>query len=173
MKLKEGDIFEFSISDSSKCYGQIVSTFKKDSYAIIVFEGLYRSKPDKQEILNDKILFFGNTFDAKFYHKDWEVIDSEISNLKNVKLPYYKIGTDPVYIENFFEKRIRKATVDEEDILNYRSYIAPVRFESAMKAHYTLLEWNDVYNEMLYTNVLKSIDLVENVDTTKAKKGWW
>lgn len=173
MKLKKGDIFEFAISESSKCYGQIIDLHKKDAFTIIIFEGLYRSRPDKQEVLSDKVLFFGNTFDAKFYHKDWIVVDNETSNLKNIKLPYYKVGTDPVYIQDFFDNKIRKATAEEENILDYKTYDAPVGFELAMKAYYKILEWNEAYEELLYKNVLRSVELIENNDTKKSKFNLW
>lgn len=155
MKLNKGDIFEFSINDNRKSYGQIISTFKKDTISIIVFEGLYKSRPEIEELLQDKILFFGNTFDGKLYHKHWIIIENEKSNLENIKLPYYKIGTDPVYIEDFFEKKLRKASTQEEEILSYRSYVAPVRFESAVKAYYKLIEWDEVFDELLYSNILE------------------
>ena len=128
---------------------------------IIVFEGLYKSRPSVDELLKDNILLFGNTFDAKFYHKHWIVITNEQSNLKKIKLPYYKIGTNPVYIEDFFEKRIREIKSKEEELLYYRQYVAPVRFELALKAYYKKLEWKDIYNELLYLNFTKSIYIVE------------
>lgn len=172
MKLKEGDIFEFSISENSKCYGQIVNFYKKDAFSIVIFEGSYRSRPEIEELLKDNILLFGNTFDAKFYHKHWIVIDNVKSNLDKIKLPYYKIGTEPVYIQDFFDNKIRKANSEEEQILFYKSYNAPVGFELAMKAYYKIIEWNDAYDEMLYSNVIKSIDLIENSQTATKKK-WW
>lgn len=159
MKLKVGDIFEFSINEKSKSYGQIVSLFKKDALTIIVFEGQYRSRPDIEELLNDNILLFGNTFDAKFYHKHWIVIGNETSNLTSIKFPYYKIGSEPVYIEDFLENKLRKASANEQNILNYRSYIAPVRFETALKAYYKIVEWREDFDELMYSNVIKSTEI--------------
>lgn len=159
MNLKVGDIFEFSINEKSKSYGQIVSLFKKDALTIIVFEGQYRSRPDIEELLNDNILLFGNTFDAKFYHKHWIVIGNETSNLTSIKFPYYKIGSEPVYIEDFLENKLRKASANEQNILNYRSYIAPVRFETALKAYYKIVEWREEFDELMYSNVAKSSEI--------------
>jgi hypothetical protein len=162
MKLKEGDIFEFSINDNSKSYGQIISTQKKDALTVLVFEGLYRSRPQISELLEDKILFFGNTFDAKFFHKHWVVIENVKSNIEKIQLPYFKLGTDPIYIEDFFGKKIRKLKPHEEKFFFYRSYVAPVRFESALKAYYKVLEWNESYDELLYSNLLKGVHLLDN-----------
>lgn len=155
MKLREGDIFEFAFSENRLCYGQIVSTFKKGVQTIIIFEGLYKSRPDINEILEDKILLFGNTFDAKFYHKQWVIIANEKSNLKDIKLPYYKLGTDPVYIIDFFENELRKAKESEENSLEYKSYVAPVAFELAIKAYYKKIDWDESYNKLLYSDILK------------------
>lgn len=175
MKLNKGDIFEFAINENTKSYGQIINTFKKDTITIVIFEGQYHSRPDIDELLEDKILFFGNTFDAKLYHKHWIVIANNTSNIDDIKLPYYKIGLAPVYIEDFYEKKLRKANSIEEKGLNYREYVAPVRFELALKAYYKVLEWDDCYDELLYDTVLKSIELVEGNDNEekKTKKGWF
>ncbi len=162
MKLKEGDIFEFAFSENRLCYGQIVSTYKKNVQTIVIFEGLYKSRPEIKEIMEDKILLFGNTFDAKFYHKNWIVIANEKSNLNKIKLPYYKLGIDPVYLLDFFEKEIRKTKQDEEDNLEFKSYVAPIGFELAIKAYYKKSDWEQSYNKLLYSNILKNIALVED-----------
>ncbi len=174
MKLHTGDIFEFAINENSKSYGQIINILKKNTITIVIFEGQYRSRPDIQELLEDNILLFGNTFDAKLYHKNWIIIANEKSNIESIKLPYYKIGTDPVYIEDFYEKKIRKANSYEEEQLYYRPYIAPVGFELALKAYYKKLEWEENFNKMLYSNLLKSVEIVEGGDyEQKPKKKWF
>jgi len=160
MKLKNGDIFEVNFNEDRLCYGQIISTHKKDAFTIVFFEGLYKSRPSIEEILSDNILFFGNTFDAKFHHKHWVVIHNDKSNLDKIKLPLYKLGTNPIYIEDFFENRLRKIKGDEEKRLYYRSYVAPVRFELAMKAYYKIIEWDSVYDELLYSNIISKSNSV-------------
>lgn len=154
MKLNNGDIFEVNFSENRLCYGQIISTHKKDAFTIVFFEGLYKSRPMIEEILADKILLFGHTFDAKFHHKHWVIIGNEKSNLDNIKLPFYKLGTSPIYIEDFLGHTLRKVKGDEEEKLYYRSYVAPVRFELAMKAFYKIIEWDVVYDELLYSNII-------------------
>ncbi|MBF4518727.1 hypothetical protein IRZ71_20415 [Flavobacterium sp. ANB] len=160
MKLKNGDVFEVHFSENRLCYGQILSTHKKDAYTIVFFEGLYKSRPSVKEILADNILLFGNTFDAKFHHKHWIVFDNEKSNLDEINLPFYKLGTNPIYIEDFSGNSIRKAKADEEDKLYYRSYVAPVRFELAIKAYYKIIEWDSVYDELLYSYIISKSNSV-------------
>jgi len=154
MKLKEGDLFEIKIADNIFSYGQIISTFKKKALTIVIFEGQYTERPNVNDIINEKILLFGNTFDAKFYHGDWIAFDNNKSNLSGIRLPYYKIGIDPIYVEDFYENKIRKANKDDINKLKYRDYIAPVRLESALKAYYKYLDWNEVFDELLYDKLV-------------------
>jgi len=161
MKIQVGDIFEFQVNENSKSYGQIVDVPNKDSLVIIIFEGQYRYRPDLVELLKDNVLFFGISLDAKFYHKHWIIIGNNTSNISDIKFPYYKIGVDTVYIENFEGNRLRKASIAEELALQYRTVIAPVRFELALKAYYKQIEWKDKYNHMLYSEMVKGIQLVE------------
>jgi hypothetical protein len=108
-------------------------------------------------------LIFGNTFDAKFYHKHWVVIGNDKTNLSNINLPYYKIGESPSYIEDFKGLKIRKCNSIENEKLVYRKYIAPVRLENAIKAYHKIIEWNDeLFNPLLYTYNQMSYDLVTN-----------
>lgn len=154
MKLHKGDIFEFTINNGRFCYGQIINVLEKKAITIIIFEGIYKSRPVVEELFSNAILFFGNTFDAKLYHKDWIIFDNYMENINSIVLPFYKVGIDPVYIEDFFKKTIRQAKSFEADVLYFRSYVAPVRFESAVKAYYKLIEWDDVFDELLYSNIL-------------------
>lgn len=162
VKLNEGDIFEFSINENSTAYGQVVSIPNKESLTIIIFESLYRTRPLLDEIIEDEIFLLGNTFDAKFYHKHWMVIGNVTSNLNDIKLPYYKVGTDPVLVESFQGEALRKATKEEAENLLYRPYVAPVRYELALKARYKILDWKEQYDELLYSKAVFSRELVGN-----------
>ncbi|MDM1407520.1 hypothetical protein [Myroides sp. DF42-4-2] len=157
MKLKEGDLFEIKIAEDVLVYGQIVSTFKKKAFSIVCFVGTYDRRPEVKDIINKEVLLFGNTFDAKFYHGDWVVFTNEKSNLPRIKMPYYKIGTDSIYVEDFFENRIRKASKEDINRLRYRNYIAPIRFESALKAYYNYIDWDNLYDDLLYNNLIIDI----------------
>ncbi|RNC79881.1 MAG: hypothetical protein ED557_12135 [Balneola sp.] len=153
MKLIIGDIFEFHIGKGNLAYGQIIKIPEKKAYTIVIFEKLYKVRPSIDKIIKDKILLFGNTFDAKFYHKHWQVIANNSSNISDIQIPFYKIGTEPVYIENFDGVVIREALEHEEEILTYREFVAPVRFESAIKAYYNKSDWDIKYNSLLYSNI--------------------
>ncbi len=162
MKINEGDIFEFSINDNTTCYGQIIKIPNKESLVVVIFEGLYNSRPLLDEIVKDDILLFGSTFDARIYNGNWKVIGNTKNNLEGIHLPFYKIGIDPAYLESFDGMRIRELCPSEEGKFSYRKYVAPVRFELALKAHYKQTEWNEKYDSLLYKNV---IEVIKSLDT--------
>jgi hypothetical protein len=164
MKLKPGDIFTIPISEEKSGFGQIIFIPNKNNFIIEVFEKVYTGHewPSLKEIINDKILFFGYTMDALLYHKYWKIIGNDSSNLKKIKLPFYKLGTAPDYkLVDYRGKVIGKINGDKFEKLSYQEIIAPIRYENALKAYYGLEEWRKDYDELLYQNVLTSIEVVE------------
>lgn len=162
MKLNVGDVFEININENNTAYGQIVNIPNKESLTLIVFKSLYTRRPSIHDIVKDKILLLGNTFDAKFYHKHWAVIGNEQASISDLRLPYYKIGLNPVFIEDFNGKRVREASTKEQELLIYRPFVAPVRFELVIKAYYKSLEWKNDYDSLLYSTVIDSVIAVEH-----------
>lgn len=166
MKLKAGDIFTIPVTEDETGFGQIINIPNKNNFIIVVFEKMYSGKdwPSLDEIVNDKILFLGYTMDAKLYHKHWIIIGNNISNLNKIKFPYYKLGTPPenIFIVNYKGEKVRKATIDEFNSLNYQSVVAPIRYENALKANFNLLDWDDSFNDLLYTYTLDSVKLLNN-----------
>jgi hypothetical protein len=165
MKLKVGDIFTIPIDENRNGIGQILSIPNKDSFIIIIFD-LIREKGlllENLDLNSCNIVFLGYTLDAKLYHKHWLIIGNSNENISSVYLPYYKLGTPPddIFITNYKGERIRKALLNEFEKLNYQSVVAPVRYETALKAHFNLAEWEDRYNDLLYTYTLDSIKIVE------------
>lgn len=167
MKLKEGDIFVFPFNDKVFAVGQIIRIPNKQSLTVIIFKEIFDKIPDSNFetlISNSTPILFGNTFDAKFYHKHWSVIANYKDNLTKYQLPFYKIGVDPSYLEDFNGKKIRKCTPLEEEKLIYRNYIAPILLENALLAYHGLREWNDeLYNPLLYSYNIISSELMTNV----------
>ncbi|MES2703512.1 MAG: Imm26 family immunity protein [Bacteroidota bacterium] len=96
MKLKEGDLFKIRLSDQNYVVGQIVSIPNKESIAIVVFKGLcdVGSPYEPINLTQKEILFFANTFDAKFHHRHWVIFANYSANLSNIRLPIYKLGTE-------------------------------------------------------------------------------
>jgi len=163
MKLKPGDVFAIPIDDDKEGFGQIVLVPNKSNFIVVVFERSYRRnhRPAFEEIVNDKILLLGYTMDALFYHKKWQMIGNITSNLKTIKLPYYKLGTAPnCKLVNYEGKTIGKISRDIFDKLNYQKVVAPIRYENALKAFYDIGEWRQDYDELRYEVTLQSISLL-------------
>lgn len=163
MKLKEGDVFSILLTEDLFGFGQIVKIPNKNNFIIAVFD--YTSNTvdiDLKKIIDSKLIFLGYTLDAKLYHKHWVIIGNTSSNLSEVKLPYFKLGTPPgdVYITNYKGEIVRDANKQEFEELIYQTVVAPVRFENALKAYFKLQEWKDEdYNKLLYSHVLNSNDI--------------
>ena len=163
-KLKMGDVFKIPVSNEKTGYGQIIELHDKNAFIIGVFKELYfiQDLPNLEKILEDEILFLGYTMDALIYHKYWEIIGNNLSNLTIVKLPYYKLGTPPeMNIVNYKGNFIRKSDKTEFDNLEYETVVAPVRYENALKAFYKMGEWNEDYDRLFYARTLESIKIVE------------
>src|SRR5258708_92779 len=127
MKLKVGDIFTIPISDDKTGFGQIIKIPNKSNFIIIVFKQVYSGKdwPSLDEIIKDEILFLGYTMDALLYHKYWNIIGNNFSNLDKIKLPYFKLGTPPdMKIVNFKGDKVRKANKSEFENLEYETVVA-------------------------------------------------
>jgi len=164
LKLKVGDIFTIPVNDEKTGFGQIINIPNKNNFIIAIFESVYYGKewPNLDEIVTDKILFLGYTMDALLYHKEWKIIGNISSNISKVQLPYYKLGTPPdMKLVNYKGDKLRKASRDEFENLEYETVVAPVRYEKALQAYHQLDKWNEDYDRLLYDRILKSIRVVE------------
>ena len=164
MKLKAGDIFSVIVGDKGFCLGQIVKIPNKESLSVVIYEELFHGLASdvlEQTVKACTPLLFGNTFDAKFYHRHWEIIGNNTILLDGIKLPYYKVGRFPVCVEDFDEQKIRRESEKEKVLLVFRKYVAPVRLENALLAHHGLGEWKDeLYEPLLYAYNIKSNALI-------------
>lgn len=160
MKLRVGDIFNVKLDDNTLGYGQIVALPSKNTLIIAMFD--IRSDQSIEipldSICNATIIFLGYSLDAKLYHKHWVIIGNNTSNLESIFLPVNRLGTPPndIYLTNFKGDIIREATPDEFEKLRYKTVVAPIRFENALKAFFGIIEWNDDFNDLLYKHVIES-----------------
>jgi hypothetical protein len=164
LKLKPGDIFAIPIDEGKEGFGQIAVIPNKSNFIVVIFEKAYdrRQRPALDAIVQDKILFQGYTMDALLYHKEWPLIGNVTANLKEIKLPYYKLGTPPdCKLVNYEGKTKGKISREIFDKLNYQKVIAPIRYENALKAFHQIGEWRQDYDELRYEVTLESISVVE------------
>lgn len=168
--LNIGDAFTIPLGNEKFGFGQVVAPYDKRSGGFMIAVFNYYSNNLStvfiNEICSKEILFLGFTFDAKIYHKDWTLIGNYTSNIENIIMPYYRLGTPPeeIYIVDHKGNRIKE--IDEETFnqLSYKTEIAPIRYENALKAYYNLQEWKEGdYDKLLYKYSKKSNEIFERI----------
>lgn len=169
-KLEKGDVFAIPLTNEEYGFGQVISSYDNRSggFMVAIFDykniGLQSISIDK--ICSKEVLFLGFTFDAKLYHKHWVLVGRYDLNIKNIQMPYFRLGTPPndIYIVNFKGERLYEINEDVFCQLSYKSEIAPVRYENALKAYYGLQEWKEnEYGNILYKYTLQSNVIYENL----------
>ena len=156
MKLTEGDVFNIPIDDKHVGFGQIIYQKNKNSgvFMIIVFKGKFKKDASLnfEEVKGSGILYMGYTMDAKLYHKHWDLMGNYPFDIDSLTLPFYRLGTPPddIYILDYTGKKLRECTLEEFDKLHYKSSVAPIRYEKALKAYHKLLDWDIDYDKLLY-----------------------
>ncbi|MGE8513543.1 MAG: Imm26 family immunity protein [Chryseobacterium culicis] len=172
-KLNVGDVFTIPLENDEFGIGQIVyMPNHKHNFIMIVFDKKYNLKEevDLNGLQDLKILFLGYTVDAKLYHKDWEIIGNNLSNLSSVKFPCYKLGLpnddypDGARLVNYKGNVIANINKSQFDKLSFQSEVGPIRFEKALKAHFGLQEWiTEDYDKILYEKTLESVKIAEEI----------
>jgi len=163
VKVQVGDVFQIPIDNSRVGYGQVVARPEKNVLFICVFAATTAADliPDLAEIVRSEILLAGNTFDAKFNHGHWSIVGNMTSNLVEIPLPHYKSGmAESVIVETLDRSRRRAATKEEEELLPFRTYSAPVGFELAIKAIAGNGVWLPDYDDLKYDKLKISSTIV-------------
>lgn len=170
LKLSLGDVISIPLANNLFGFGQIVSPYDRKSggflIAIFDFKSSALNGVHLPNICNSEIIFLGFTFDAKLYHKHWSVIGNYTKNISTIKTPYNKLGTPPdeIYLIDADNNILAEISEHEFHDLEYRTEIAPVRFENALKAHFGLQEWKGQdFDKILYNQTLKSNEVAAKV----------
>jgi hypothetical protein len=176
-KLERGDVFTIPLGNGEFGFGQVVTPYDKRSGGFMVSIFNYKVNDltgiSIKEICHKEILFLGFTFDAKIYHNDWVIIGNETSNIENIIMPYYRLGTPPdeIFMVNYKGELVKEIDIETFNQLLYKTEIAPIRYENALKAFYGLQEWKeDDYNKMLYIYSKKSQRTSDGKTPTRSKE---
>ncbi len=170
-KLDVGDVFTIPLNESEVGFGQCVTPHKKSSGGFVIAVYPYRESKgqniDVSKIVNKEPIFLGFTFDALLCDlPKWKIIGNCVENINALKLPYNKLGTPPdeIYLLNVNNERIAEITEDVFNELTYKTEIAPIRYENALKAYFGLQEWKEEdYDKILYKHILKSNEIASKV----------
>ena len=169
-KLNVGDVFTIPLNESEIGFGQCVTPHKNTSGGFVIAVFPIKQHKNKaifiEEIVKHKPIFLGFTFDAKLYHKEWVIIGNYTSNIKELKLPYNRLGTPPdeIYLTDVESNIVAEISEDIFNVLSYKTEIAPIRYENALKAHFGMQEWKvEDYDKILYKHSLKSNMIFESL----------
>jgi hypothetical protein len=109
-------------------------------------------------VTSGPIAFLANSFDSRIMSGDWIVVGNERPDQSRIPFPPYKaaMGTmDNIYIFSHDGKRQRKATSDEARKLDYRTSVAPIRLENALRALHGFAEWQRDYDQLTYRHLME------------------
>jgi hypothetical protein len=157
-KAKLGDVFLIPIDTERVGIGQVADVLDSELY-LVVFDGLWPSDaPPNAESVDDlEVAFASISMDAKIWHGHWPIVGNQKENLSRITFPVFKIARgDVFYVESYDETRTRKATAEEADLLRFRTTVAPVILEKALKAFYNVVEWDSDYDKLRYERVQES-----------------
>ena len=150
---KVGDVFLIPAGEGNVGLGQVAARYGKDAYFLAVFDGIVAEENAASRIrdtLAGEVLFFGLSPDAKFYVGHWQIV-SNLPVRADLPLPAYKeavLSPDRFDVVDYSGLRRRPATTDEVSKLRFRTIVAPIRFERALRASIGLDPWLPAYQEL-------------------------
>ncbi|MBH0108570.1 hypothetical protein I6E81_00130 [Salinibacterium sp. NG22] len=148
-----GDVFIVPTGDGRAGVGQVVGLYGTSSYYFAIFDAVLPLEVAAEraiEALMSPVLFLALSLDAKIYVGHWTVVTRTAVHAA-VRLPAYKIGVggpQNMHVEDYSGTRRRLATRAEINFLQYRSTVAPVRLEMALRAHLGLAPWHTEFDEL-------------------------
>lgn len=152
-KIIVGDVFIVPTGDGRAGVGQVVGLYGKSSYYFAIFDAVFPLEVTAEraiEALMSPVLFLALSSDAKIYAGHWTVVTRTAVHAA-VRLPAYKVGVggpENMHVEDYSGTRRRLATRAETNFLQYRSTVAPVRLEMALRAHLGLEPWHQEFDEL-------------------------
>lgn len=150
-RIKKGDLFTMEISDDVVVVGQIIEKADRQIFIVVYknqFESVNEVKLDTVD--RNDIMVLGWTMPNFFKLKRWKVITNEKEPVE-VLIPNYKVNmTDGVYVMNFKQEVIRKATSEEEKKLKYMTNASPALIVGSVKAVLGLQPMDDGYAKYTY-----------------------
>jgi hypothetical protein len=155
-----GDVFLVPLDRERYGIGQLAGDWKGELY-VVIFDKLVSLNASPADVDGAGLQFAALTLDAKFHHGDWPLVGNRRDNLPHLPQPWFKVGVGgETHIEARDRSVTRRATSIEEASLRYRTVVAPVRIESALKALHGLAEWNSRFDELSADYAFQSAQVV-------------
>ncbi|GAA0564068.1 Imm26 family immunity protein [Rhizomicrobium electricum] len=156
-----GDVFTVPIDSTKLGIGQIIADWRGELY-IVIFDAVRPSGTvDPQSVVTETPLFAALSLDAKIYNGDWHVIGNVCSNLKSFAQPVFKVNQGgQTFLESRDRSVLRPASHAEAQTLRFRTVVAPVRLEKALKANFGQGNWSEKFDELRYDYALRSSQFI-------------
>ena len=158
-RFQVGDIFTIPIDEDRVGYGQIVAPFRESGghFYLAVFDGAYRrdADPDLEAVVGEPLVLLALSMDALLVHGHWQVVGRREVDPNEIPFPAYKEGVSPpgtFNVVDYTGERRRRASDEETESLPFRSVVAPIRLEKALRALHGIEPWDDVYDALRPVN---------------------
>ena len=157
-RVNVGDVFEITLDDRRKVYGQVVGKYRNDGYYLAVFDRVLdrEQSPPLELVLDAPVSLLALSFNAKLANGQWPIVGrADVAD--DMPLPAYKeaVGSpDNVQVVDYSATHRRPATADEARALPNRTLVAPIRLEKALRALQELEPWRSDYDALLPNEAL-------------------
>jgi hypothetical protein len=154
---KAGDVFMVALDEVTYGVGQIAGKWGPELY-IMLFPTAYNTRDiNVLEVVGQLPILAALSLDALFWNGQWTIIGVATDNLINLPQPAFKVNYETaVLIESRDRSISRRASLEEQELLKYRTVFAPIRLENALKAYHGLGEWHPNFDELSFEYALKS-----------------
>jgi hypothetical protein len=147
VRLRRGDLFEFSVLDGRYGYGLVI--IPGGVLYASFFRGLHVSRPEIASFLADEVALVGTTMDALFYHGLWTVIAHDLPIPTDIPYPNWKVGIEgeirTVDFEGSNHWPIRQ---DELHLLDYQFSRSPRGYQDALESLHGMREWKERFEKL-------------------------
>ena len=150
-----GEVFSIPVDNERVGYGQIVAPYRESGgyFYFAVFDGVYPrdQEPDLAAVVAEPLVFLALSMDSLLVHGHWQVVGRQEVDASKIPWPAYKEGVTPpgtFDIVDYTGQRRRRANDDEAESLPFRTVVAPIRVEKALRALHGTEPWDDVYDAL-------------------------
>ena len=154
MSAAVGDVFKVSLTGSVVAYGQVAASYGTGGghFYLLGFRGEFAAgdTPALQAITEDRALI-ALSMDPLLRIGHWPIVGNRPVDEERIPWPTYKVAVRPdaYIVEDHAGRRLRDATDHDVATLRFRSVIAPIRFENALKALHDHGAWLPEYDGLI------------------------
>src|SRR4051812_1353020 len=155
LKLRVGDVFSIPLDGDHVGYGQIVATWGESGgqFYFAVFVGVFPrdDAPDLDAVLDEPLVLLASSMDALLVHGHWRVVGHAVVDDDRIPWPAYKEGVSPPGVFEVVDasgQRRRLASDEEAGRLPFRTVVAPIRVEKALRALHDTEPWVGAYDAL-------------------------